>query len=151
MKNRNSSLSKSFQIYAWLHPFEVDTAEIRFFFAWITHYSRTEGRPLRLWLMVQEKAEGTICTMHMGSHHPWTRKEAHGGGYLQQWRCSSKAHGANDFNNWGADPAPKRAVTTTEQIGGLTQHPVEVQVTIPISLCVCVCVCVCVSVRTCVR
>ena len=49
------------------------------------------------------------------------------------------------FNNWGADPAPKRAVTSTEQIGGLTQHPVEVQVTtIPISPCVCVCVCVCV-------
>lgn len=73
------------------------------FFAWIMHYSRTEGRPLRLWLMVQEKAEGTICTMHMGSHHSWTRREAHGGGYLQRWRCSSKTHGAHDANNC-ADP-----------------------------------------------
>lgn len=69
------------------------------FFAWIIHYSRTEGRPLRLWLMVQEKAEGTICTMHLGSQHPWTRREARGGGYLQGWRCSSKAHGADDFSN----------------------------------------------------
>ena len=49
------------------------------------------------------------------------------------------------YFNWGADPAPKRAVTSTEQIGGLTQHPGEVQITtIPISPCVCVCVCVCV-------
>ena len=54
------------------------------------------------------------------------------------------------FNNWGADPAPKKAVTTTEQIRGLIQQPVEVQVsTIPISPCafVCVCMCVCVCVR----
>lgn len=30
-EKQNSSLSKSFQIYAWLQPFEVDTAEIIFF------------------------------------------------------------------------------------------------------------------------
>ena len=54
------------------------------------------------------------------------------------------------FNNWGADPAPKRAATSTEQIGGLTQHPVEVQVTtIPISPCVCVRVCTYMHVLSC--
>ena len=32
-------------------------------------------------------------------------------------------------NNQGADPAPDKAVTTTEQRGGPSQHPVQVLVT----------------------
>ena len=32
-------------------------------------------------------------------------------------------------NNWGADPATERAVTTTEQREGLTPHPLKALVT----------------------
>lgn len=78
--NENQKLfsGKSFQIYDWLQPFEVDTAEIRFF-TWIMHYSRTEGRHTQTMTHGARKSWRRNCTMHMGSHHSWTRREARWG------------------------------------------------------------------------
>lgn len=81
---------------AWLRAFEVNAAEIRFF-AWVMYYSRTERGPLRIWLIVHKKANGTTCTVHFqGGEHSWISWEAHGEGYE---RCSSKTHSVNDFIN----------------------------------------------------
>ena len=69
--------------------------------------------------------------------HSWGESSASSNSLSQQ-ECSSPTYltpqlrtGSGNFycNNWEADPAPDRAVTTIEQSGGPAQHPVQALVT----------------------
>ena len=73
---------------------------------------------------------------HLGGQHLGRNAQQ----LLSQRECSSPIYlilqlrnGSGGFysNNWGADPVPNRAVTTTEQRVISAQHPVQVLVTTP--------------------
>ena len=72
-----------------------------------------------------------LCGYHLRRNIQWL---------ISQQECSCTAHFTPGFRNrsvgfctniWGTDPAPNRAMTSTEQRGGSAQPPVQAPVTPP--------------------